>query len=91
MPGFANDDPHHLTHPRHTDALFAITMELASELWVLRDRLSVIEGLLDERGTLDREAVETAQPAGADAERLARERERFMTRIFEAAARAGGR
>ncbi|GAA3737549.1 hypothetical protein [Salinactinospora qingdaonensis] len=90
MPGFANDNPVYLTRPQHMDALFAITMELASELWVMRDRLSVIERLLDERGTLTRDDIDTAQPEGEHAQRLAEERERFLTRIFEAASRAGG-
>ena len=89
MPGFAKDDTVHLTRPQHMDALFAITMELASELWVVRDRLTVIEQLLDERGSLSRDDIETTQPQGELAERLAEERQRFLTRIFESASRAG--
>ena len=58
MPGFAKDDAVYLTRPQHMDALFAITMELASELWVMRDRLTVIEQLLDGRGNLTREDIE---------------------------------
>lgn len=91
MPGFANDDPVYLTRPQHTDALFAMVMEVASEMWVMRDRLAVIERLLAERGAVTAEDIETAQPEGADAQKLARERERFVTRLFEAAARTGGR
>lgn len=91
MPGFANDDAVHLDRPEHLDALFGITMELASELWVMRDRLAVIEQLLDERGTLTRDDIERTQPQGEAAERLARERERFLTRVFESAARPGGK
>lgn len=89
MPGFAKDDAVYLTRPQHMDALFAITMELASELWVMRDRLTVIEQLLDERGNLTREDIENTQPRGEAAERLARERERFLNRVFDAASRAG--
>ncbi|MFV2198569.1 hypothetical protein [Nocardiopsis sp. LOL_012] len=87
MPGFAKDDAVYLTDPRHMDALFSLTMELASELWVVRDRLAVIEHLLEERGTLTREDVERTQPEGAFAERLAAERERFLTRMFASATR----
>lgn len=89
MPGFAKDDAVYLTRPQHMDALFAITMELASELWVVRDRLAVIEQLLDERGNLTRDDIEKTQPRGEFAERLSEERRRFMTRIFESASRAG--
>ena len=89
MPGFAKDDAVYLTRPEHMDALFAITMELASELWVTRDRLAVIEQLLEERGGLSRRDIEDAQPQGEFAERLAEERRRFLTRIFESASRAG--
>lgn len=89
MPGFAKDDAVYLTRPQHMDALFAITMELASELWVMRDRLTVIEQLLDERGSLTREDIENTQPRGEAAERLAHERERFLNRVFDAASRAG--
>lgn len=89
MPGFANDDAVYLTRPEHMDALFAITMELASELWVTRDRLAVIEGLLEERGGPTRQEIEETQPQGEHAERIAEERRRFLTRIFESASRAG--
>ncbi|WP_150241075.1 hypothetical protein [Nocardiopsis quinghaiensis] len=89
MPGFANDDAVYLTRPQHMDALFSITMELASELWVLRDRLAVVEQLLDEHGTLARDDIEKAQPRGEFAEQLARERERFLTRVFDSASQAG--
>lgn len=91
MPGFANDNPVYLTRPQHLDAVFAMTMELASEMWVMRDRLDTIERLLDEKGTVTKDDIETAQPGKEDAERLASERERFLTRLFEAASRAGGR
>lgn len=91
MPGFANDDPVYLNRPQHNDALFAMVMELASEMWVMRDRLAVIERLLAERGAVTAEDIETAHPEGEDARKLARERERFVTRLFEAAARPGGR
>ncbi|MEU5989996.1 hypothetical protein ABZ806_13570 [Spirillospora sp. NPDC047418] len=88
MPGFAVDDPRHLDGKVPLDALFNALMEVASEVWVLRDRFAVLEEVLRERGTITRDDIELLQPGPELAERLAADRRTFLERIMEALAAA---
>lgn len=66
------------------DKLLKITLALAGEVSVLRERLDTIEHLLDKEGTLSRAAIASYQP---DLE-LAKEREtwrgEYIARILSA-------
>lgn len=76
------DDPVYLKDPV-LDATVRMVVELAAQVWVDRERLLVIESLLDERGVLTREAIEQFKP---DARRLAeiqQERARFIEDVFK--------
>lgn len=55
------------------DRAFAVTMALATEVWVLKDRVMALEEALAKTGTLDAAAL-AAEPS--DTERKAREAER---------------
>lgn len=55
------------------DRAFAVTMALATEVWVLKDRLMALEAALETSGTID--AATIAAEPGND-ERAAREAER---------------
>jgi hypothetical protein len=90
MPGFAVDDPTYLDPPEDLDGVLRMVMEVASELWVLRDRFAVLEQRLDEQGTVSREDLETLQPEGEFAERLKVDREQFLRRLGEAMSRHSG-
>lgn len=81
MPGFAVDNRVYLTNRQSVDGLFNMVMELAKEHWVLRDRLAVIEHLLDVGGTLTRADIEAFQPSGDLARELDEQRADFLTRI----------
>lgn len=87
MPGFAADDPRFLDSAEDLDGVLAVALEIASELWVLKDRFSVLEQLLDERGSVTREELDRYQPSGDLAARLKDDRERFLRRLALAAAR----
>lgn len=64
------------------DRVLGVVMELAGEVYVLRDRLRTLELLLEERGTLTRADVEGHQPSGDErADRVA-ERDAFIERIL---------
>ncbi|MDX6744077.1 hypothetical protein [Actinocorallia sp. A-T 12471] len=91
MPGFAADDPVYLTRPEHLDGLFNALMEVASEVWVMRDRCTVLEHLLAERGSVTAADLDEFQPDGDLAARLAADRRAFLGRIVEAAASGGPR
>ncbi|QFG26210.1 hypothetical protein F7P10_38770 [Actinomadura sp. WMMB 499] len=86
MPGFAADRPVYLDGAVPLDGLFNALMEVASEVWVLRDRFAVLEELLDERGEITREDLELHRPGPELRERLAADRARFLERLMESVA-----
>lgn len=66
------------------DKLLSITMTLAAELSVMRDRLDTVERLLAKRRVLARDEIERYTPdAAAEAEREAR-RQRYLDRVLRA-------
>jgi len=91
MPGFAADDPVHLERSENLDGVFNALMEVASELWVLRDRFTVLEELLEEKGSVTREDLDRFRPGPELSARLAADRGRFLERVMEAAAAGGSR
>jgi hypothetical protein len=79
----ANDGPRYLESER-LDEITRMLAELASEVWILRDRNLALEHLLRERGCLDGGAVDALRPTAELAERLAGERGAFVRRVFGA-------
>lgn len=64
------------------DRLMGVVMALASEVWVLKDRVQAMEALLGEAGVLDREAL-AAEP-GLDARAEAKaERDAFVRHLLD--------
>ena len=77
------------------ERVLSITMAVAGELAVLRQRLDTIEELLETRGTLTRADIEAFQPDPAHAERRGRWYREYIARILrivqqDAEARARG-
>ncbi|WP_448585307.1 hypothetical protein [Thermaurantiacus sp.] len=64
-------------HPGQLDHLGKALLLLARELWVTRDRLAVLEAVLERRGIAVTEAIRDFQPDGALAGQLAAERDAF--------------
>ena len=64
------------------DRAFAVTMALATEVWVLKDRMMALEAMLADAGALDREALsaEPDEPARAAHEA---ERQAFVAGLLE--------
>lgn len=69
---------------RQVDDLMRINSELLAELWVLRDRVTILEHLLAEKGVVDRKAIDEHQPSGALAAELQRERDALVRRVMGA-------
>lgn len=65
-----------------TDTLASIVMELAAELWVLRDRQRIVERLLEQNGSLRREDIESYQPTPEESAALRAERDAYVRRLF---------
>ncbi|MFV2198563.1 hypothetical protein [Nocardiopsis sp. LOL_012] len=74
----------HYLDSKRLDDIARMVTELASEVWILRDRNMVLEHLLAERGTVDPEEIERLRPGGELLERLQSERAAFVRRVFGA-------
>lgn len=77
------DTPVYLGSAR-LDEITRMLTELASEVWILRDRNLVLEHLLRERGVLDEAALDALRPDGDLRARLGEERGAFVRRVFGA-------
>ena len=73
--------PNPITGSEEMDALMRINTELMSELWILRDRVTVLEKLLEEKGVVERQAINDYAPEGEFAAELDDERDRFVRRV----------
>lgn len=58
-----------------------IVMALASEVWVMRDRQIIIEHLMEKHGSVSSEQIDNFVPNPELAEKIQRERERFITLV----------
>ncbi len=72
------------------DDIVAVTMALATELWVTRERLAGLESLIRNKGVLSDEEIADYRPDDAEAERLAADRAAFLERIFFAITQRAG-
>jgi hypothetical protein len=69
----------------NVDRVLGVVMELAGEVYVLRERLRMVETLLDEKGCISRaDLADFERRQAAPAERSARlaERDAFIERIL---------
>jgi hypothetical protein len=70
---------------RELDDLMRMNSELLAELWILRDRVTVLEHLLEEKSLLTRREISDHVPCEALAAELTREREALVERVAGAA------
>ena len=66
------------------DDLARMCFTLASEIWTLRDRVTVLEHLLEQRGGLSRAELDAFVPQGALAEELSSARAALVERVVGA-------
>jgi hypothetical protein len=64
------------------DALLSIVLSLGSEVYVLRDRMRIIENLLEAKGAISRADIEDYQPAPEEEEEIRKEADAFISRLF---------
>lgn len=67
------------------DNVIRMNTELMSELWILRDRVTVLEHMLQEKGVINRKAVDDFVPQGAIAAELNRERDALVEKVVGSA------
>jgi hypothetical protein len=65
-----------------TDAVLAIVTALSAEVWALRERIDVLEAVLERNGTIDRADVEAHQSGPEEDAAQAREAAAFTSRVF---------
>ena len=66
---------------KQLDDVMRMNSELMAELWILRDRVIVLEHLLEQKQIIDRKALTDFVPQGALAAELERERDALVRRI----------
>jgi hypothetical protein len=66
----------------NVDRVLGVVLELAAEVWVLRDRLQTVERLLEQNGTLSRADIDRAGPSSEERARQLAERDAFIARIL---------
>ena len=67
------------------DPVMKVVMALARELYVTRDRLGVIERILESKGTLTRDDIEQYVPDPATESEIHQARDAFIERLLEPA------
>jgi len=88
MPGFAKDkNAIGLDATQDIDGLLHMVLELASEVSVLSDRLSVLTALLGEAGSVNDEQIDRHVPQGVLADKLATDKRRLTQRLVAASTR----
>ncbi|MGL3149001.1 hypothetical protein ACSS7Z_01445 [Microbacterium sp. A82] len=88
MPGFAKDKNSVRLDPESDiDGMMHMILELASEISVLSDRVSVLTALLGEAGSVSDEQIDRFVPQGELAEKLNTDKRRLMQRLIAASTR----
>ena len=64
------------------DAVARQNAQLMAELWIVKDRLALIETMLEEKNLIDRKTLNDIEPEGELADELRREREAYIDRIM---------
>ena len=64
------------------DRMMNVIMGLAEELYVTRDRLQVMERVLEDRGALDREELDSWKPDEDQQDEILRDRDAFIQTIL---------
>ena len=64
------------------DILLGIVVSLANEVYVLRDRLRIIEKMLEAKGTISRADVEAYKPTPDEEEEIRKDNDAFIARLF---------
>jgi hypothetical protein len=70
-----------LDHP-NIDKVMKVVMALAQETYVNRDRLALVEKILDDQGVLRREDLDRYQPSDDEQRAIEARRDDFVTSIL---------
>jgi len=66
---------------KELDDVVRMNTELLAELWILRDRVTVLEHMLEQKQVIDRKALSDFMPEGELAKELERERNALVAKV----------
>jgi hypothetical protein len=72
----------HLFEDPAMDTLLGVVISLGNEVWVMRDRMRIIENLLEAKGTISRADIEAYKPTPEEEEEIRKDNDAFMARLF---------
>jgi hypothetical protein len=64
------------------DTLLGVVIGLGNEVWVMRDRMRIIEKLLESKGTISRADIEAYKPTHEEEAEIRKDNDAFMARLF---------
>jgi len=64
------------------DTLLSIVISLGNEVYALRDRMRIIEKMLETKGTISRADIEAYKPTPEEEEEIRKDNDAFMARLF---------
>jgi hypothetical protein len=64
------------------DILLGIVLSLGNEVYVLRDRMRIIEKMLEAKGSISRADIEAYRPTPEEEEEIRKDNDAFMARLF---------
>jgi hypothetical protein len=64
------------------DNVTSVVIALGSEFWALQKRMSVVEVLLEDKGSVSKEMIENYRPSEAQAAAWEEQRDRFIKRVY---------
>jgi hypothetical protein len=64
--------------------LLDVVLSLIGEVYVMRDRMRIIEKMLEARGTISLADIEAFKPTPEEEEQIRGDRDLFMARLFRA-------
>jgi hypothetical protein len=64
------------------DTLLGIALSMGAEVYALRDRMRIIEMMLETKGTISRAEIEAYKPAPEEEEEIRKDNDAFMARLF---------
>jgi hypothetical protein len=73
--------PHQFDDPA-LDTLLSIVLSLGAEVYALRDRMRIIEKMLEVKGTISRADIEAYKPTPEEEEEIRKDNDAFMARLF---------
>ncbi|MBO0723586.1 MAG: hypothetical protein J2P41_22365 [Blastocatellia bacterium] len=64
------------------DALLAIVLSLGNEVYVMRDRMRIVEKMLETKEMISRADIEAYKPTPEEEEEIRKDNDAFISRLF---------